>query len=185
MNLDGLTPPYGCICADPPWPYDVTQRLGGSGRRTSAHAGYRRMTLEDIVAVPVGALAAESAHLWLWVTHQVLIDGLHVPVLESWGFEGITIATWIKRGRIGLGTYLRSSSEHVIFARRGFGTVPETPWPTTWFEAPRGRHSVKPGCWWDIVRAISPGPYVELWAREPQLGVDSWGTGYELESRPA
>lgn len=51
--------------------------------------------------------------------------------------------------------------------------------PTTWFSWPRGRHSVKPAAFFDVVETVSPGPYVELFARAPRLGWDSWGKGYE------
>lgn len=51
---------------------------------------------------------------------------------------------------------------------------------TTWWLWPRGPHSVKPAAFMDIVEQVSPGPYVELFARAPRLGWDSWGHGYEL-----
>lgn len=48
-----------------------------------------------------------------------------------------------------------------------------------WWEWPRGPHSAKPAAFLDIVERVSPGPYVELFARAPRLGWDSWGYGYE------
>lgn len=53
---------------------------------------------------------------------------------------------------------------------------------TTWFAWPRGLHSVKPAAFYDVVERVSPGPYVELFARQPRLGWDSWGYGYEQAS---
>lgn len=50
---------------------------------------------------------------------------------------------------------------------------------TTWFEWPRGRHSEKPPGFLDVVEQVSPGPYVELFARQPRLGWDHWGYGFE------
>lgn len=50
---------------------------------------------------------------------------------------------------------------------------------STWFQAPRGIHSEKPGAFLDMVDHVSPGPYVELFARQPRLGWDHWGWGYE------
>lgn len=49
-----------------------------------------------------------------------------------------------------------------------------------WWEWPRGRHSEKPAAFLDIVERVSPGPYLELFARAPRLGWDSWGKGYEI-----
>lgn len=56
----------------------------------------------------------------------------------------------------------------------------------SWWEWPRCGHSVKPAAFLDIVEQVSPGPYVELFARQPRLGWDSWGYGYEnVLSTPA
>ena len=49
----------------------------------------------------------------------------------------------------------------------------------TWYMAPRGRHSEKPALFGDLIERMSPGPYVELFARQPRLGWDHWGHGYE------
>jgi N6-adenosine-specific RNA methylase IME4 len=62
--------------------------------------------------------------------------------------------------------------------------VPKVPFRSTadgtWYEAPRGPHSAKPPLFADLVERMSPGPYVELFARAPRLGWDSWGKGYEV-----
>jgi N6-adenosine-specific RNA methylase IME4 len=50
---------------------------------------------------------------------------------------------------------------------------------TTWWQWPRGTHSEKPPAFLDLVEQVSPGPYVELFARQPRLGWDSWGHGFE------
>lgn len=49
----------------------------------------------------------------------------------------------------------------------------------TWHVAPRGPHSTKPPLFADLVERMSPGPYLELFARAPRLGWDGWGHGYE------
>jgi N6-adenosine-specific RNA methylase IME4 len=59
--------------------------------------------------------------------------------------------------------------------RRSFLTTAEG----TWYPAQRGTHSAKPPLFADLVERMSPGPYVELFARAPRLGWDSWGKGYE------
>lgn len=50
----------------------------------------------------------------------------------------------------------------------------------SWFTASRGAHSEKPALFADLIERMSPGPYVELFARQPRLGWDHWGHGYEL-----
>jgi N6-adenosine-specific RNA methylase IME4 len=176
----GLYPPYGCLIVDPPWDPGVTQRLSGRGRHPAdARRSYGVLTPRAVAHLPVGDLAAESSHLWLWVTNQVLSGGAHAGVLDAWGFRPITIVTWCKTGRIGLGQYLRGSTEHVILGVRGWGTVPEVPAPSTWFVSDRGAHSVKPACLHDLAEQISPGPRVELFQRQGRMGWDGWGWGHE------
>lgn len=59
---------------------------------------------------------------------------------------------------------------------RAFQTTAEG----TWYEAPRTGHSNKPPLFADLIERMSPGPYVELFARAPRLGWDHWGHGYEI-----
>jgi N6-adenosine-specific RNA methylase IME4 len=36
-------------------------------------------------------------------------------------------------------------------------------------------HSAKPEAFYDLVESVSPGPYLELFARRQRLGWDTWG----------
>jgi N6-adenosine-specific RNA methylase IME4 len=36
-------------------------------------------------------------------------------------------------------------------------------------------HSRKPDAWLDLIERVSPGPYVELFARRARFGWDYWG----------
>jgi N6-adenosine-specific RNA methylase IME4 len=47
--------------------------------------------------------------------------------------------------------------------------------PTTWWAWPVGEHSRKPEHFQDLVEQVSPGPYLELFARRHRLGWDVWG----------
>lgn len=44
-----------------------------------------------------------------------------------------------------------------------------------WFTWNRGAHSAKPEAFLDLVETVSPGPYLELFARRQRLGWDTWG----------
>ena len=167
----GLTGPYSTIVADPPWRYQSAA--------TKAHAGkkYSTMSMEDLRSMPVADLMAKDAHCWLWCTNALMEDGY--SIVRAWGFKPITIVTWCKN-RPGVGYYLRNNTEHAIFATRGKPMVPENKPLSTWFEWPSAQHSVKPAAFGDLVEAVSPGPYVELFARQPRLGWDHWGKGFEV-----
>lgn len=174
---EGLTPPYSTIVADPPW----TPSLGATWEtrftdKARPQKHYSTMTLDEIKALPVPDLVGQQAHLWLWVLNQHMDWGFDVA--RAWGFEPQNVVTWAKPG-LGVGRF-QTNTEHVLLCRRGsrhgnpFGRT-----GGTWFRWPRGRHSAKPDQFFDLVSAVSPGPYVELFARAPRLGWDSWGKGYE------
>lgn len=46
---------------------------------------------------------------------------------------------------------------------------------TRWFAWNRCEHSAKPEAFLDLVEQVSPGPYLELFARRQRLGWDTWG----------
>ena len=171
---------YGTVVCDPPWRFDITQRLGGRGRRpNAARRQYSTLTPAEIAALPVGDLVGEVAHCWLWCTSAILASGAHQGIVEAWGFRPITTVTWCKTGQPGLGRYLRNTTEHAVLAVKGWGSLPAVPAPTTWFQAARAGHSVKPLAFGDLVEQVSPGPYCELFQRQGRLGWVGWGWGHE------
>ena len=47
--------------------------------------------------------------------------------------------------------------------------------PTTWWNWKRGKHSVKPDAFQAMIETVSPGPYLELFARRKRDGWEAWG----------
>src|SRR4051812_30416468 len=74
---------YRTILADPPWQF--TNRTGKMAPEHRRLSRYVTMTLEEIMALPVGAVADEPAHLYLWVPNALLPEGL--AVMRAWGFS--------------------------------------------------------------------------------------------------
>jgi N6-adenosine-specific RNA methylase IME4 len=164
---------YACIMADPPW----LERGGGRIKR-GADRHYPLMKTDDLIDLPVFLWAAQSAHLYLWVTNNFLRDGLEV--MRLWGFRYVTTITWMK-DRAGLGQYFRGMTEHCLFGVRGSLPYQLTEdghrlqGVTGFFEAPRGEHSVKPEEMRRMAERVSPGPRLEMFARRPADGWDLWG----------
>ena len=163
---------YRTILADPPW--DIQQK-GARG----AVEHYPLLTLERIARLPVSDLAAADAHLWLWVTNATLRHGYDIA--DAWGFTVRSPLTWVKF-RLGLGNYLRNSTEHLLFATRGKAPVQFRAQPT-WIQAPVQDHSHKPEEQYALIERVSPGPYLELFARRPQPGWDAWGNQVRSDIR--
>ena len=180
-DWDGLTPPYATIVADPPWAYDdgwppFGDRAGDPRPRRGL--AFSSMSVWEIAALHVGALAAAHATLWLWTTNRYLLDAY--TVAEAWGFKPSQLLTWCKQPMgLGPGGAFAQTTEHVLYARRGRPRTLQRV-DTTWWQWTRTPHSTKPAAFGDIVEQVSPGPYVELFARQPRLGWDHWGHGYEL-----
>lgn len=164
---------FKTIVADPPWEPAISKILGKKWtaiNKASPHKHYQVMSVDEICALEVQA--EDQSHLWLWVLNQHTDWGHRVA--KAWGFEVWQMITWAKPG-LGTGRF-QSNSEHVLVCRRGsrhgnpFGMT-----GGTWFNWPRGRHSEKPGAFYDLVEKTSPGPYLEMFARETRLGWSSWG----------
>jgi len=160
---------YKTILADPPW--EINQK-GNYG----AIKHYNLMSLDRIKALPVADLADENSHCYLWVTNSVLEYGF--DVLRAWGYTPRSILTWIKF-RLGLGNYLRNATEHILLGTKGRAPVLIKN-QQSWFVAPLQDHSHKPEEQYAIIERLSPGPYLELFARRSQPGWEKWGL--EVES---
>jgi N6-adenosine-specific RNA methylase IME4 len=186
---------YRTIVADPPWDHSdgtgVHITVGLSGRARDGGSvvtplPYAVMSVAQIAALPVSDLAERDAHLYLWATNRYL---RHVwEIVEGWSFEPVCLLTWCKSpsGWSPGGTF-GSTTEFCLFARRG--ALPASgSQPTRWWLWPRrrgaptseggkriGGHSAKPEAFLDVVESVSPGPYLELFARRQRLGWDTWG----------
>lgn len=171
-------PRFRTIVVDPPWSYKQKWHLPrgtddfytGTKRRLmkgrGASANYACMPLDEIAAMPLGEWAEDDAHLYVWVTNAFMKQGHELA--EAWGFRPTTIVTWVKN-QIGMGVYFRNTTEHAIFCVRGRLPTLRKNVPTHLF-APRGRHSEKPQAFYDMVETVSPGPYLDVFARKQRLG---------------
>ncbi len=180
--------PFTTIVADPPWPYRdkvhagrvrASQDEGYTGTvkgRRGAEGYYRVMSLEEIAALPVASVVAENAHLYLWCTNAFL-EQAH-QVARAWGFQPKTVITWVKDG-IGMGSYFRNCTEHVVFAVCGRLPVLRRNQRTVFHAAKSPRHSEKPEHFMQIVESMSPGPFLELFARRQRPGWTAWGDDVE------
>lgn len=160
---------YQTIVLDPPWDWGDEGDCDQYGR---ARPTYATMPLEEIAALPVGELAQPNAHLYLWITNRSLPKGFEL--IGRWGFRYVTALTWVKPS-FGMGNYFRGSTEHVLFAVRG--SLPLLRHDlATHFAAPRpGMHSGKPDAFYQLVESASPGPWLEMFSRQPRNGWYAWG----------
>lgn len=157
---------FGTIYADPPWPYDDDPPKGDAKKH------YALMPLEAICALPVRDLAADNAHLHLWVTNAFLFESRQL--FDAWGFTYKTNLVWCKPQGIGTGHYWRNAHEILLLGVRGHCTANKKLMPS-WIQTARDSHSAKPERVRDLVEQLSPGPYLELFGRHAVPNWTVWG----------
>lgn len=173
---------FRTILADPPWQFQ--NRTGKMAPEHKRLMRYPTMPVDEIAALPVGELVAETSHLYLWVPNALLADGLRV--MEEWGFTYKTNLVWYKirkdggpDGR-GVGFYFRNVTELLLFGIRGsMRTQQPGRTQVNLIATAKREHSRKPDETYEVIEACSPGPYLELFARHPRSGWVQWGNEIE------
>lgn len=186
---------YGMVVADPPWPFRARTALQMTNwtSRRDAEKHYPVMGVDDIAALPVRDVVAPDAHLLLWITGPLLIEGKHIPIMKAWGFKPSSVAfTWVKLKRsidvrqlrltttlesdlhVGLGLTTRKNAEFCLLGRRGNAkrlskSVREI------ILSPVREHSRKPEEFYRRAQQYAAGPYLEMFSRQSRPGWDAWG----------
>jgi N6-adenosine-specific RNA methylase IME4 len=170
---------YRTIVADPPWMLEM-----GKSRTMGEHGGwnkpeyvaiaqlqYPQMTVEEIAALQIPA--EKDAHCYIWTINKY-VDETY-DIMRAWGFKPAQLLTWAKTPMgLGFGGAFCTTTEFVLFGRRG-NLSAKSRIDTSWWNWKRGLHSEKPEAFQDIVEQISPGPYLEMFARRYRLGWDVFG----------
>lgn len=170
---------YKTIYADPPWQFqNRTGKVAPEHKRLNR---YPTMKLEDIMKLPVGDVADEKSHLYLWVPNALLPEGLQV--MEAWGFEYKTNLIWEKTrkdgepdGR-GVGFYFRNVTEILLFGIKGEKNRTLDPGRSqvNLIRAMKKEHSRKPEEFIGLIEKCSNAPYLEVFARGNRDSWDMWG----------
>lgn len=183
---------FSCIVADPPWELemgdsrtpgkDPSNPFNFAANRKIKQLEYPTMTVAEICALKVPA--ADDAHLYIWTINRYIEQTY--AVARAWGFTPSTMLYWLKQPKgVGFGGAFVPCVEPILFCRRGKLPV-KSRCERNWWGWPRGRHSAKPEEFQTVVESVSPGPYLEMFARRKRPGWVSWGNevtpGVELET---
>jgi N6-adenosine-specific RNA methylase IME4 len=188
-EFEGLTGTFSTILIDPPWRFkNRTGKVAPEHRRLRR---YETMDAGEIMTLPVPKYAAEKSHLYLWCPNALLLEGLQI--IEAWGFTYKTNIVWYKTrkdggpdGR-GVGFYFRNVTEMLLFGVRGkLRTLAPGRSQVNVIVKQKREHSRKPDEQYDLIERCSPGPYLELFARDRTPGWTQWGDQVDtyLETRP-
>ena len=189
---------FGTIMADPPWQFqNKTGKVAPEHKRLSRYA---TMSLDEICEMPVQGLAADPAHLYLWVPNALLPEGL--KVMAAWGFKYKSNIIWEKirkdggpDGR-GVGFYFRNVTEILLFGTRGKNPRTLAPGRSQvnfistiepdgdLLKTRKREHSRKPDEQYSVIESCSWGPYLELFARGERPGWTVWGNQADESYQP-
>lgn len=192
--FDHLTPmKYGALLVDFPWEYIMRS---DKGYEKSPESHYETMSLEELMELPIGHLAAGDCLGVFWSTWPHL--EMCLKLIQHHGFTYKTGGAWHKKtvngkSAFGTGYILRSATEPYIIATIGkpkirsksVRNVIETIenvdgddveiFPSA-IEFLRREHSRKPPQMRENIEQLMPHVYAaELFAREPWAGNDVWG----------
>jgi N6-adenosine-specific RNA methylase IME4 len=180
---------YRTIVADPPWEYpEGFARSTPTGKSLNVKRDswaennkfqrkelpYEALSVEAICALPVPDMAERDARLFLWTTNKWLPASFEV--MAAWDFEYCQTLVWNKaEGGPFITSVAPNTAEFIIVGSRGSPErIGSFPAQVLRFPAKR-KHSTKPDGFADHVEQVSPGPYLEMFARRQRLGWDTWG----------
>lgn len=166
---------------DPNWKF-LTRSAAGDGRSANVH--YNTDAVDEIMQLPVEALAADDCVMFMWMVDWCPQDAL--DLIKHYGFVHKTTAfTWLKQNEsgegwhMGQGFWTRANPEQCYLATRG---QPKRLHADVRQEiiAPVMEHSRKPDEQYERIERLVEGPYLELHARRPRNGWTSWGNELEF-----
>jgi len=174
---------FQTILADPPWRFE--NRSGKVAPEHGRLTRYTTMDLEEICALPVGDIAGDPAHLYLWVPNALLPEGLRV--MSAWGFQYKSNLVWYKirkdggPDRRGVGFYFRNVTEMLLFGIRGKNarTLAPARSQENILLSQKREHSRKPDEQYPLIEACSFPSRLELFARGTRPGWAAWGNQAE------
>ena len=191
---------YDVILADPPWSFKVWNKDTGNGRSAELH--YKTMSLDDICALPVANITNKNCVLFMWGVWPSIFDTQKVA--QAWGFEYKTLGfEWWKLNKqwskmpnfamrlndeyswmeklfsFGMGYYTRANSEPCLLFTKGKMPV-QSRSERNYIISPIREHSQKPDEQYGKIERLYPNmKYLEMFARRPRIGWDSFGNEVE------
>ena len=190
MNFDDL--PRGhfrCILADPPWAFRTFSGENMTPHRC-AEDHYRTMTTDELMALPVGEVAAPDCALFMWVVGSHLEES--IALAGAWGFTFKTDAFYWTKQRLHGADQMDIFTGDIAEPRMGFGYWTRKQVEPCWLFTrgnpkrvskgvrqliiePRREHSRKHDAQYERIEALVDGPRLELFARTQRPGWTVWG----------
>ena len=173
---------YKCVVIDPPWDAHYQGFSKGFGDY-QAELPYQRMTLEQIVSLPVLNVLSNDAWLFVWTTNRFLHSAL--DWVDRLGLKYSWLMVWHKPS--GPTPFNRPvfNAEFVVVARRGNPQLVGQNNFKTCFNAPQRAHSSKPAEFYNTLVRVTESPRLDIFSRRLIPGFDVWGDEAPTQVLPA
>jgi len=153
---------------------------------TAPPVDYSLMSLDDIQLFPIEEYADDDCLLFLWAINgkaeKTPVIGFACDLIKEWGFKYHTLITWYKRQGMAFHSPVRTATEHIVFAWRGdFNSLVGAnmaAMDSLFATSYQIRASEKPAKFYQLLRAWTPKPRIDLFARRAHEGFDGWGDEY-------
>lgn len=174
---------FKTIVIDPPWPGPgaCPQFKQGKigGKVDVSIIPYSTMTGVQCAALQIPDVATENSQLWIWATSRSMGDAF--LLVQLWGFNYRGLFVWEKPS-LGLGRHIRHQCEFLLWAGRPGARMVEPrncPRQIQCWQKTR-RHSEKPAAAYEMIRSLSDGPRIDIFARQSRPGFTAWGNQKNL-----
>ena len=174
---------YKTVVIDLPWPMKTaTNPVTLEGSNYHEKLPYESMTTQEILDFPINDFADEDALIFLWVANGRTVDDEPIPALgfrclQEWGFRYNSMIHWLRNQVTCLWSPIAITTETCLFGwrKQPLDLINSM---KNFFEAPRGAHSEKPARFYQLLRAWTPEPRIDIFARNAHEGFDGWGDEY-------
>jgi N6-adenosine-specific RNA methylase IME4 len=166
---------FRLIHADAPW---LFKNWSEKGEAKNPVAHYDCMPTADIMALPVGLLAARDCLLFMWATFPMLTDAMEV--MAAWGFTYKSGGAWPKstvngKAAFGTGYIFRASCEAFLVGTIGAPPIHSRS-ERNLIEGQLREHSRKPDSTYPMLERLCGNvSRIDLFARQRRKGWVAWG----------
>lgn len=170
---------YAVALLDPPWKFSAGTK--------SRPQHYRRMTFEEVAALPVrDLLDPAGARVMLWITAPLMSRAIELQ--KAWGLRYCSMIPWIKlwpsetgmfvyRSSIARGTgyEVQGNAEYLLIYKRGKPqSIRGNPFPGV-FMSERREHSRKPEESYQAIESRISGRLADVFSRQRRNRWENFG----------